>query len=1032
MADGKITFDTTIDNRQAEKDLKELERTISAASKELEKTPDSGMEKTLDAAVDAAGGLQKALNEVGKARNEFGSGYNQEVIDFVENYSKASQAANEMKQALEEAKAAVKDLEAQGKWFGDEDYDRAAEKLDRIVGDIKQYKKELNSPTQAANPFGLDTYAGKIREAELSLQALKSAGKGLGSKEFDEAYRKLALLKDEAKRYAAELSRTPAEAERGAAAAEAAMVAPLERQEAALRKQIDSLAQATRQAREHSTELNQKAQALQIIRDSAQVADERIVALNVELRTLQERLAQLKAAGVGPGYQEYDQVYRRIKDINAALSAYQNWEPPEPDIGKWDKVREKVSSVLKTVRSGISQTLKATGSMLKSLGSGIVNAAKKLNVFSKLSSSLSGKFKRLGSTIKSALVFSVIYKGLGMVKEQVGKYLSLNTAFTAAVGQVRGALLTAFQPIYDAVVPALTSLLNILARAITVVSQFTAALFGTTGKQAQANAKALNAQAKATENAGSAADKAQKSMASFDEINQLSTSSSSGSGTTDAMAPTFDAQMDDTAFSSWGAAFSAFLDNFLNNGLPKLKAGLDTFAAGVNTFAQNLLEMFTFPGVLDKVKQLGADLGQAFNDMVNNIDWTTLGAALGSGLNLAVQFLVSYIYSIDWQNLGSSLANLFNNAISNIDWNAVGQLLFAGFKIGIETLAGFLLNLDMAQLAESASNLVIGFMDSAYDTLASIDWQQIGQQVKTFLVSVDWAGVAESTFRAIGAAFGALTAFLWGLIKDAWAEVVNWWHETAYEDGEFTLQGLLDGIWNVIKDIGTWIKDHIFQPFIDGFKNVFGIHSPSTVMAEQGKYLMDGLLGGIKKNFQPLLDAFKQIMSGITNFISGVFSGDWKKAWDGVKNIFAGIWNGIVSLLEGAINAIIDGLNWLISQMNKISFDVPSWVPLIGGKSMGINIPSISRVEIPRLAQGAVIPPNREFMAVLGDQKQGTNIEAPLETIKQALAEVMAQYGNRGTDQEAVMEVDGVQFAKLIFRLNKSEQRRIGVSLTEV
>lgn len=998
--DGEIIVKALVDNSQAEKELKDLEKRIDAVGKAAEKTPSNGIKQVLDDATDAAGELQKALNGAERTRDEFGSGYNREAMDFIENYHGASQAVNEMKRALEDAKAVVKDLESQGKWFGDEEYDKATAALDRVVGDIKQYKKELNSPTQAANPFGLDTYAGKIREAELALQALKNAGKGLGSKEFDEAYRKLALLKDEAKRYAAELSRTPDDADR--------------------------LAQAAQKAREQAAALQLEKQALQAIRDNATVANEHVVALNEELSNLQERLAQLKAAGVGPGYQEYDQVYSRIKKINDEISEYSK---QDHDTGKWDKVKEKVSSVLKTVRSGISQTLKATGSMLKSLGSGIVNAAKKLNVFSRLSGSLSGKLKRLGSTIKSALVFSVIYKGLGMVKEQVGKYLSLNTAFTAAVGQVRGALLTAFQPIYDAVVPALTSLLNILARAITVVSQFTAALFGTTGKQAQANAKALNAQAKATENAGSAADKAQKSMASFDEINQLSTG---GGGTADAMAPAFDAQMDDTVFSSWGAAFSAFLDSFLNNGLPRLKAGMDAFAAGVNTFAQNLLEMFTFPGVLDKVKQLGTDLGQAFNDMVNNIDWATLGAALGSGLNLAVQFLVSYIYSIDWQNLGSSLADLFNNAISSIDWIAVGQLLFAGFKIGIETLAGFLLNLDMAQLAKSASNLVIGFMDSAYDTLASIDWQQIGQQVKTFLVSVDWAGVAESTFRAIGAAFGALTAFLWGLIKDAWAEVVNWWHETAYEDGEFTLQGLLDGIWNVIKDIGTWIKDHIFQPFIDGFKNVFGIHSPSTVMAEQGKYLMDGLLGGIKKNFQPLLDAFKQIMSGITNFISGVFSGDWKKAWDGVKDIFAGIWNGIVSLLEGAINAIIDGLNWLISQMNKISFDVPNWVPLIGGKSMGINIPSISRVEIPRLAQGAVIPPNREFMAVLGDQKQGTNIEAPLETIKQALAEVMAQYGNRGTDQEAVMEVDGVQFAKLIFRLNKSEQRRIGVSLTEV
>lgn len=66
MADGKITFDTTIDNRQAEKDLKELEDQIDAASKKMEKEPDSGMAKAINEATDAAGGLQKALNEVGK------------------------------------------------------------------------------------------------------------------------------------------------------------------------------------------------------------------------------------------------------------------------------------------------------------------------------------------------------------------------------------------------------------------------------------------------------------------------------------------------------------------------------------------------------------------------------------------------------------------------------------------------------------------------------------------------------------------------------------------------------------------------------------------------------------------------------------------------------------------------------------------------------------------------------------------------------------------------------------------------------
>ena len=146
-----------------------------------------------------------------------------------------------------------------------------------------------------------------------------------------------------------------------------------------------------------------------------------------------------------------------------------------------------------------------------------------------------------------------------------------------------------------------------------------------------------------------------------------------------------------------------------------------------------------------------------------------------------------------------------------------------------------------------------------------------------------------------------------------------------------------------------------------------------------------------------------------------MFTNDWDLAWEGVKNIFKGAWNGVVSLLEGAVNLIIKGLNWLISQMNKISFDVPDWVPGIGGKSIGVNIPSISEVQIPRLAQGAIIPPNREFMAVLGDQHSGTNIEAPLSTIEQALENVLARTGggNRGPI-EVNLVVDGKKLARVV------------------
>src|SRR5690606_3186546 len=87
--------------------------------------------------------------------------------------------------------------------------------------------------------------------------------------------------------------------------------------------------------------------------------------------------------------------------------------------------------------------------------------------------------------------------------------------------------------------------------------------------------------------------------------------------------------------------------------------------------------------------------------------------------------------------------------------------------------------------------------------------------------------------------------------------------------------------------------------------------------------------------------------NGIINFITGVFTGNWKKAWEGVKNIFKGIVDTLWSIFKFPLNLIIDGINALIGGLNKIKFDVPDWIPLIGGKKFGFNIP-----KIPKLAVG--------------------------------------------------------------------------------
>lgn len=181
---------------------------------------------------------------------------------------------------------------------------------------------------------------------------------------------------------------------------------------------------------------------------------------------------------------------------------------------------------------------------------------------------------------------------------------------------------------------------------------------------------------------------------------------------------------------------------------------------------------------------------------------------------------------------------------------------------------------------------------------------------------------------------------------------------------------------------------------------------------------------------------------------------DWvKDAWEAVKAFWnkyiapvftAKFWldlakkcgNGLIGGFEAAINGIIGMfekmINWIVNGLNKISFDVPDWVPGIGGKKFGFNIPKakFDRVSIPRLAQGAVIPPNREFLAVLGDQKQGTNIEAPLQTIVDAFNIALAQSGNAGGgNTEVVLEIDGREFGRAVVEQGNRENRRIGTRL---
>lgn len=128
-----------------------------------------------------------------------------------------------------------------------------------------------------------------------------------------------------------------------------------------------------------------------------------------------------------------------------------------------------------------------------------------------------------------------------------------------------------------------------------------------------------------------------------------------------------------------------------------------------------------------------------------------------------------------------------------------------------------------------------------------------------------------------------------------------------------------------------------------------------------------------------------QALYGVSEFLAGAFTGDWKRSWEGIRSYFAGLVNGLIGLLNGMLDRLGSALNHVIATVNKLRFTVPDWVPEIGGQSFGLKMSQVQVPQIPYLAQGAVIPANKPFLAMLGDQSSGTNVEAPLKTIQQAV-----------------------------------------------
>ena len=199
--------------------------------------------------------------------------------------------------------------------------------------------------------------------------------------------------------------------------------------------------------------------------------------------------------------------------------------------------------------------------------------------------------------------------------------------------------------------------------------------------------------------------------------------------------------------------------------------------------------------------------------------------------------------------------------MTNFDWSKLGK------SVG-ETIDSTIKNIDWSMLGKTASDTMKGLLTSFCEAVQNVDWKNLGESVKTAILAIDWKGILQKAAEAAGSIAGGAAAFVAGLLGDIPGEIYNYFMEKKDECGGSLVKGIFKGITDALENVGNWIKENILDPFVDGFKKAFGIHSPSTVFADLGKQCIAGLLQGIADIPGNIAEIAKKIWSGI------------KDAWD--------------------------------------------------------------------------------------------------------------------------------------------------------
>lgn len=568
-------------------------------------------------------------------------------------------------------------------------------------------------------------------------------------------------------------------------------------------------------------------------------------------------------------------------------------------------------------------------SSLKSkIGGGVSSASKLKNSFNPLPSitqKITNNIKGMGSGLKQGIGSVLKYAGAlfgirtiyNVLKGTASAWLSSQNAgaqqLSANIEYMKYAMGSTLAPIIQGI----TNLVLQLMKAIQSVA------YALTGVNIFAKASASS-----MKNAAGSAKKAKeetKQLAGIhNEINNISNNDNSDSGGGGGATPDIDLTKVDSKMNN---LFKRLIDDSYSVGYElgqKLNEGLAKIP-------WNKIQATT--------KNIAIKTAQFLNGFIAGTNWNLVGKTIGQGINTGLIFAYNFLREFDFKQYGNAISEMLMSAIETIDWR---------------------------MLARTLSEYLKGAFDFATGFIEKIDWNVIVDAIIRFIEGIDYSGISNSFFTMLGTACASLVNL--GMVIGEYINLAvdsakEYFQEKIEECGGNIVLGILKGIGDAVIGIAEWIGEHVFKPFIDGFKSAFGIHSPSTVMAEMGGYIVEGLFNGITAligNVVEIWDKFKtkvvEIMTSIKNKVSDKVTELKDKAtqrFTELKNkaeekvtslktkavtIFDNLKNSISSKISNIKTTIVNGFNSAVEHIKSLPSQALNWgKDIIGNIISGIG-----------------------------------------------------------------------------------------------